>query len=99
MAVVHSDYARLNCRVNVNIKRRAEEAAQLLGQSITDFTEAALAQHAEEVLERINRIRLSNRDFDRFVETVSSAAPPTPALVRAAEEYKQYRADNPDGNW
>ena len=81
--------ARLNCRVDARIKQRAEEAARLLGQSITDFTEAALAEKAQAVFERAGRIELSERDFDRFVEAINRPAAPTPALQEAAEEYRR----------
>lgn len=44
-------------------------------------------------------IRLSERDFARFLELISKAPPPTPALREAAEEYKRDRQQGPDGNW
>jgi uncharacterized protein (DUF1778 family) len=40
--VANKSYERLSCRVNVRIKHQAEEAACILGQSMTDFTEADL---------------------------------------------------------
>jgi uncharacterized protein (DUF1778 family) len=93
------DFARINCRVSARIKERAEEAARLLGQSITDFTEMALAERAEAVIANHHRIVLSERDFARFVEIVESAPAPTKQLREAAEEYKRFRAENPEGNW
>ena len=94
-----TDYARLNCRVNARIKQRAEEAASLLGQSITDFTELAIAEKANEVLSQHDRITLSKRDFARFVELIEKPAAPTEKLRSAAEEYKRLKAENPEGSW
>lgn len=91
--------ARLSCRVDPRIKQRAEEAAALLGQSITDFTEAALAEKAEAVFERFERIQLTERDFERFVTAITQPKPPTPELVAAMREYERQRAEEPDGNW
>lgn len=91
--------ARLSCRVKAGIKQRAEEAAALLGQSITDFTEAALAEKADAVFERFERIHLSERDFQRFVAAINRPASPTPELVAAMKEYERLREHKPDGNW
>ena len=95
----HGASERLNCRISPDIKRRAEEAAQLLGQSITAFTEAALSEKAQSVLEQHEKIILSERDFERFVTAINDPEPPTPALVHAMQDYEKMRAANPDGNW
>lgn len=91
-------YARLSCRVNSRIKQQAEEAASLLGQSITDFTEAALAEKAQAVLERHERIVLSKRDFARFVELLQNPPPPTQELREAMAEYRRLKAAHPEAN-
>lgn len=91
--------ARLNCRVSASIKQRAEEAAGVLGQSITDFTEQALSEKAEAVLSQVERIRLSERDFEHFLQTIQEPGEPAPALRQAAEEYKRLREQEPGGNW
>ncbi len=91
--------ARLNCRVSAAIKRRAEEAAGILGQSITAFTETALAEKAEEVFSRASRIQMSERDFELFVKSIESAPAPTAKLRKAAQAYKKLRARSPASNW
>jgi uncharacterized protein (DUF1778 family) len=91
--------ARLSCRVNARIKQRVEQAAALLGQSITDFTEAALSEKAEAVLEQVQKIQLSERDFGRFVTAINTASPPTAELAAALREYERQRASEPEGNW
>ncbi len=87
---------RINCRISPAIKKQAEDAAHLLGQSITAFTETALAEKAQSVLAEQERIVLSEREFERFVEIINDPTPPTPALLRAAQEYKAARAAHPD---
>jgi len=91
--------ARLSCRVNPRIKQRAEEAAALLGQSMTDFTEAALKEKAEAVLEQVHKIQLSERDFEQFVAAVNAPKSPTNELVIAMKEYERQRSQEPEGNW
>ena len=91
-----TEYARLSCRVQTRIKRQAEDAAALLGQSITDFTESALAEKAQTVLERHERIVLSERDFARFVNLLDNPPPPTPELRQAMAEYQSQKTAPPE---
>jgi uncharacterized protein (DUF1778 family) len=90
---------RLNCRIDGRIKARAEEAALVLGQDLTAFTEMALDEKAQKVLDREERIVLSERDFDRFVEIINAATPPTPSLVEARKAYRKLQAEFPDNNF
>ena len=83
------DYARLSCRIKSPVKQQAEAAAQLLGQSITDFTEAALSEKAQTVLEQQERLALSERDFVRFVEAIENTKPPTPQLAAAMRDFEE----------
>ena len=89
---------RLNCRIDGRIKERAEAAAILLGQDLTAFTETALDEKAQEVLEREERIVLSERDFARFIESINNPQPPTQALTDARRTYRQLQAEFPDNN-
>lgn len=91
--------ARINCRVSASIKRRAEEAAEILGQSITAFTETALAEKAGDVFSRMGAIRLSERDFQKFVKAINDPLRPTAKLRKAAAAYKRLRARDPESNW
>ena len=87
---------RINCRISPAIKQRAEEAAQALGQSITAFTETALAEKAQSVLAEQERIVLSEQQFARFVAILENPAPPTQALTRAMKKYQATKAAHPD---
>ena len=84
--------------MNVHIKRRAEEAAALLGQSITDFTESALADKAQAVLDQHERIALSERDFARFVAALESPGDPTESLQKAVAGYRRLKSEHPESN-
>ena len=94
-----NSYTRLNCRVRASIKRRAEEAAEILGQSITAFAETALAEKAEQVFSRFGSIQLSELDFQLFLKTVAHPPAPTAKLRKAAAAYKKLRARNAESNW
>lgn len=84
--------ARLSCRIRPQIKERAEVAARLLGQSITDFTESALDEKAQHVLAENERIVLSEQAFQQFVAAISGEPEkPTRKLRSAVERYKQHR--------
>lgn len=87
---------RLNCRISPAVKQRAEQAARSLGQSITAFTESALAEKAQSVLAEQERMVLSERDFARFAEILNDPAPPTPALKRAMGDYQKAKKAHPD---
>ena len=88
-------YARLSCCISHRIKHQAEEAASPLGQSITDFTEAALAEKAQAVFKTQERITLSKRDFDRFVALIENPMPPTPELQNAMAEFSKLQNAHP----
>lgn len=87
---------RLSCRISPLIKQQAEAAARALGQSITAFTEAALAEKAQSVLTEQERIVLSEEQFARFVQILEDPATPTPALEKAMQEYQALRAAHPE---
>lgn len=90
------DTDRINCRISPKIKKRAELAAQALGQTMTAFTETALAEKAQSVLAEQDRFALSERDFARFVEIIENPAPPTSALSQAMRGYQKTKAAHTD---
>ncbi len=87
---------RINCRISPTIKQQAEAAARALGQSMTAFTETALAEKAQGVLAEQERIVLSEEQFARFVAILEDPTPPTPALKRAMQNYQETKAQFPD---
>lgn len=97
-SVQQTAYSRLSCRVSTRIKEQAEIAAAILGQSITDFTEEALADKSRLVIEQHDRIRLSERDFAAFVDAINNPAAPTDELKNAMSEYRELQAAHPESN-
>ena len=84
--------ARLDFRLNRQVKEVIERAAAVSGQSVSDFAVSALYRTAREVLEKEQTTRLSNRDRDIFLTALDSDAKPNEALKRAARRYKSRRA-------
>ena len=94
---VHRD--RLSCRIDSQIKQRAEEAATLLGQDLTAFTESALNEKAQTVIAQEEKLVLSDQDFEKFVTALDNPPAPTPALLVARQTLRKLRAAQPKGNW
>ena len=81
--------ARLNFRLPPEIKERVETAALVSGLTVTDFAITALANTAEEVLEKHQTRVLSNRDRDIFLAMLENPPAPNEALKKAVKEYKK----------
>ena len=90
---------QFNIRMAVENKIKVERAARAANQSLTEFAEAAVVQRAEEVLERQERILLSERDFERFVQLMASEAEPTETALREAAEFNQGKMDGSRYCW
>lgn len=90
---------RLSCRIDAQIKQRAEEAATLLGQDLTAFTESALNEKAQAVMEKEEKLILSDQEFEKFVAALDNPPAPTPALVAARQSLRQLQEEHPQGNW
>lgn len=81
--------ARIHCRVGAELKEKVESAARLSGQSLTSFTEMALAEKAQEVLDKEESIRLSQVAFQAFYEAIQ--APPAKPSKKLLDALKRYR--------
>jgi len=85
--------SRIHCRISSALKERVERAAELCGQSITSFTELALAEKAQKVLNQEERIQLSQSAFQAFRALLEAPPePPSSKLMAAIENYKQQRS-------
>ncbi len=83
-----NENARLNFRLPSKIKERIESAALVSGVTVTDFAITALANTAQEVLEKHQTTVLSDRDRDIFIAMLEDDSEPNEALKKAVEEYK-----------
>ncbi|MEO7718588.1 MAG: DUF1778 domain-containing protein [Capsulimonas sp.] len=71
-------------RTTPEIKQRIADAAALLGQSVTDFIEAAATERAQQILSQQTLV-LTDSERDRFIKAIDTPFEPTPALLKGAE--------------
>jgi uncharacterized protein (DUF1778 family) len=79
---------RINFRLPAVGKALIEQAAAVIGQSLTDFAKASLLRCAQEALDAHNRILLAQEDRVAFMAMLERESEPTPAMKRAIERYK-----------
>ncbi|MBV9851551.1 MAG: DUF1778 domain-containing protein [Armatimonadetes bacterium] len=81
--------ARLGFRLSRVQKEMIERAASLSGQSVSDFVASTSLTAASEVVERHNRIVLSQGDWELFRRLLDAETEPTEAAKQAAARYNQ----------
>jgi uncharacterized protein (DUF1778 family) len=82
--------ARLNFRLPAEMKELIDDAATLLGRSVSDFAVSTLVQAARKVIQHEAATRLTNRDRDRFIALLDDAdIAPNEALKKAVKRYKK----------
>ena len=85
-----SSNARINVRLDSELKQIIEEAAAALGQTVTEFTVSTVVREARQVIQDAQFTRLSDRDRDRFLAALeASDSKPNRALKTAARRYQQ----------
>lgn len=88
MTMRQKNDARLDFRLNRQLKELIDRAASLLGQSVSDFAIATLVERARHIVQENSTTVLSDRDRDIFLAMLDSDAGPNDALRRAAKHYK-----------
>ena len=76
--------ARLDVRLDPELKKLIEEAAALSGSTISSFVQAALLEKARAVIREhraVERMELSAEAFDRLVEELEEPARVVPELL------------------
>ena len=81
--------ARLNFRLSSEAKEKIARAAIAEGLTITDFAVHALINTADEVLERHQMRRLSDRDRDIFLALLDADNEPNEALKSAFQAHRE----------
>ena len=76
---------RLDVRLAADHKNLIEQAASLLGQSVSAFAVSTLVSEAGRVVEQSTAIRLSNRDRDIFLAALDNPSEPNAHLRQAAK--------------
>jgi uncharacterized protein (DUF1778 family) len=79
--------ARLEARITPEQKALFERAAQLQGQTLTDYIVASLQRSSEEVIRAHHIITLSAQDSATFVEALLDPPEPNEYLQMAAARY------------
>ncbi len=76
--------ARLDIRLNEEIKLRAEKASALLGlKSLTEYVVRLMDEDARRVLGEHETLTLKDDMFDRFMQACDQAQAPNQALLDA----------------
>ena len=86
--------ARLALRLTEEHKERIEQAAAMTGQTINSFASSELIKRSEEILEKEEVRRLSNRDRDIFLALLDADPEPTEAAKEAAVRFNQGRHED-----
>jgi uncharacterized protein (DUF1778 family) len=89
MAMESGMETTLDLRLPSPVKEAVVKAASQLGQSVDEFAISALAHTAREVIEHRGMTVLTAQDWDRFLALLEEPAQPNPALMAAAERYRQ----------
>lgn len=84
---------RINVRLRSDLKQTIEEAAAVLGQTVSEFTISTAVREARRVIQDAQVTRLSNRDRGVFLAALAAVdARPNEALKAAARRYKKRMA-------
>ena len=85
--------ARLEARVDAEIKARWQQAADLQGITLTDFIITSLQESASKIIQQHQTMKLSKKDTIAFVDAILNPPQPNENLIAAAKEYKKIIGD------
>jgi uncharacterized protein (DUF1778 family) len=80
---------RLETRVTADQKNLIEQAAALQGRSVTDFVLTSVQEAAQRAIEEHQRLDLSVRDSQAFVEALINPPPVNDRLRKTVRRYRQ----------
>lgn len=80
---------RLETRITADQKRLVERAAAIQGRSVTDFVLSSVQAAAEKAIDDHQRITLSIRDAEAFVEALLNPPEPNDHLRESVRRYRQ----------
>ena len=76
--------ARLDLRLDEEIKAKAEKASALLGlKSLTEYVVKLMDEDSTQVIEKYESITIENDLFDQFIDACDKAKAPNKALKEA----------------
>ncbi|HEX7043577.1 MAG TPA: DUF1778 domain-containing protein [Burkholderiales bacterium] len=74
---------RIDVRVSPEAKKLLIRATELLGSNLTAFVLESAQERAAAVVERYERLHLSDRDRDRLLDALDNPPPPSERLLKA----------------
>jgi len=80
---------RLEARISREQKQLLHEAAQLRGQSLTEFVVSSAQEAARRTIEERNLVRLTRRDSEVFARALMDPPAAGTTLNRAVKRYRQ----------
>ena len=82
--------ARLNVRLPDDLKQVIEDAAAVMGQSVSDFAVSTLVVNARRILQESSVTTLSARDSLKLLKALDNTdLKPNNALADAAKKYRK----------
>lgn len=81
--------ARIDFRCNEHDKSIIEQAANLLGMTISSFSKAFLLERARQVIQNAQTTYLTERDSEVFLSLIETDAQPVEPLLAAAQRYSE----------
>lgn len=80
---------RFEARITMEQKHKFQYAANLAGQSITDFVISALQEAATKVIREHEIINLSIADQKKFIHALLDAPKPNDRLIEAKKQFSK----------
>jgi uncharacterized protein (DUF1778 family) len=81
--------SRFEARMSADVKALLQQAADLRGETLTDFVLAASREKAAETLQEAQLVRLAAEDQKRFAGGLLNPPQPSRRLHNAAERYRR----------
>lgn len=88
---VKSPQARINFRLDPEIKARLVRAAAITGQELTDFAVSTLSEKANQVIEHHNTVELNIKQYEFFLKALDGDKEPSNRSQTAAKRYMRGR--------
>lgn len=88
-ATRQSKASRIEARLSEEAKALFQQAADLRGETLTDFVLAASREKAVETIRESQLVRLATDDQRRFAQALLDPPPPSPRLRNAARRHRQ----------
>ena len=89
--------ARIGARVPPEVLCTLHRAADLTGATLNQFLVQAALKEAQAIIDREQRLQLSQQDAERLLELLENPPPPNQALTAAQRRYRTLKRDADSG--